>query len=72
MDKKSKIYVAGHRGLVGSAITRFLQDKGFNNLVLPDSSIGFGQSGPGRGVFQKGATRICVSGSRQSGWNYGQ
>lgn len=36
MDKKSKIFVAGHRGLVGSAITRYLQEKGFNNLILPD------------------------------------
>ncbi len=36
MDKKSKIYIAGHRGLVGSAITRYLQDKGYTNLLLPD------------------------------------
>jgi GDP-L-fucose synthase len=36
MDKKSKIYIAGHRGLVGSAITRYLKDKGYSNLVLPD------------------------------------
>jgi len=28
-----KIYVAGHRGLVGSAIIRNLQDKGYNNIV---------------------------------------
>lgn len=34
MDKESKIYVAGHRGLVGSAIVRRLQSEGFNNLVL--------------------------------------
>ena len=34
MDKKSKIYVAGHRGLVGSALVRNLRAKGFNNLVL--------------------------------------
>ncbi|MBN1072563.1 GDP-L-fucose synthase [Clostridium botulinum] len=33
MDKKSKIYVAGHRGLVGSAIVRNLKSKGFNNIV---------------------------------------
>ncbi|GIM33800.1 GDP-L-fucose synthase [Paraclostridium bifermentans] len=33
MDKNSKIYVAGHRGLVGSAIVRNLQDKGFTNIV---------------------------------------
>lgn len=34
MKKNSKIYVAGHRGLVGSAIVRLLQKKGFNNLLL--------------------------------------
>jgi GDP-L-fucose synthase len=34
MEKNSKIYVAGHRGLVGSAITRELQKQGFNNLIL--------------------------------------
>ncbi len=34
MDKNSKIYVAGHRGLVGSAITRRLKTLGYNNLVL--------------------------------------
>lgn len=33
MNKDSKIYVAGHRGLVGSAIIKNLQDKGYNNLV---------------------------------------
>jgi len=33
MNKDSKIYVAGHRGLVGSAIVRNLQTKGFNNIV---------------------------------------
>ena len=34
MDKDSKIYVAGHRGLVGSAIVRNLKTKGYNNLLL--------------------------------------
>ena len=33
MDKKSKIYVAGHRGLVGSAIWNNLISKGYTNLV---------------------------------------
>ncbi len=33
MDKNSKIYVAGHRGLVGSAIWRNLQSKGYTHLT---------------------------------------
>jgi len=37
MNKSSRIYVAGHRGLVGSAIARRLQADGFENLVLRTS-----------------------------------
>ena len=33
MDTDAKIYVAGHRGLVGSAIIKILKKKGYNNLV---------------------------------------
>ncbi len=34
MDKNAKIFVAGHRGLVGSAIVRKLKNEGYQNLVL--------------------------------------
>lgn len=34
MDKHSKIFVAGHRGLVGSAILRQLGNRGYDNLIL--------------------------------------
>ena len=34
MEKSAKIYVAGHRGLVGSAIVRHLQAVGYHNLIL--------------------------------------
>jgi GDP-L-fucose synthase len=34
MDKHAKIYVAGHRGLVGSALVRRLQAEGYDNLLL--------------------------------------
>lgn len=33
MEKNSKIYVAGHRGLVGSAIVRGLKAKGYTNII---------------------------------------
>lgn len=38
MNKTDKIYVAGHRGMVGSAIVRKLQAEGFENLVLRTSA----------------------------------
>lgn len=34
MDKNSKIYVAGHTGMVGAAIIRILEENGFNNLLF--------------------------------------
>ncbi|MCV9388495.1 GDP-L-fucose synthase [Reichenbachiella ulvae] len=37
MDKESKIYVAGHRGMVGSAIVRNLEAKGFTNVIYRTS-----------------------------------
>ena len=33
MDNKTKIYIAGHKGMVGSAIWRALKFKGYNNLI---------------------------------------
>ncbi|WEK36521.1 MAG: GDP-L-fucose synthase [Candidatus Pseudobacter hemicellulosilyticus] len=38
MNKTDKIYVAGHRGMVGSAIVRKLQQEGFSNLLLRTSA----------------------------------
>jgi GDP-L-fucose synthase len=38
MEKDSKIYIAGHRGMVGSAIMRHLQSKGYSNLLFRTSS----------------------------------
>jgi len=38
MEKNSKIYVAGHRGMVGSALVRLLHAKGFQNLILRTSA----------------------------------
>lgn len=37
MNLDSKIYIAGHRGMVGSAIMRNLQSKGYNNIVTRPS-----------------------------------
>ena len=37
MDKKAKIYVAGHNGMVGSAIVRKLETEGYNNIITRSS-----------------------------------
>ena len=37
MEKDAKIYVAGHHGLVGSAILRKLKEKGYNNIITRSS-----------------------------------
>lgn len=33
LDKNTKIYIAGHKGLVGSAIWKNLQARGYHNLI---------------------------------------
>ena len=38
MNVNDKIYIAGHRGMVGSAILRALKDKGYTNFLLRTSS----------------------------------
>ena len=36
INKKSKIFVAGHKGMVGSAIIRKLKKKGFSKIIFVD------------------------------------
>ena len=37
MNLKSNIYVAGHTGLLGSAIVRLLKEKGYTNIITKSS-----------------------------------
>ena len=36
ISKKANIYVAGHKGLVGSALLRKLESKGYKNIIIAD------------------------------------
>jgi GDP-L-fucose synthase len=38
MEKNAKIFVAGHKGLVGSSILRLLKEKGYTNIICKDKS----------------------------------
>ncbi len=54
MDKTSKIYVAGHRGLVGSALVRALKAQGYDNLILKTRhELNLLDHGAVRAFFQK-------------------
>jgi GDP-L-fucose synthase len=39
MDKNSKIYIAGHNGMVGSAILNLLKSEGFRNIIIKSSTL---------------------------------
>jgi GDP-L-fucose synthase len=54
MDFDSKIYIAGHRGMVGSAIKRALEARGFTNLVFATSKeLDLRHTVPVNGFFEK-------------------
>jgi len=54
MKKDSKIYVAGHRGLVGSAIVRKLNDLGYENLIVRTrDELDLVRQGPVEEFFEK-------------------
>lgn len=54
MEKNSKIYIAGHDGLVGSAITRKLKKQGFENLItVPLKDLNLTQQKDTEDFFEK-------------------
>lgn len=54
MEKSSRIFVAGHRGLVGSAIRRGLEQRGYSNLLLrAHAELDLGDRNAVRAFFQQ-------------------
>ena len=54
MEKESRIFVAGHRGLVGSAIRRALEDRGYSNLLIRTrSQLDLADRGAVRSFFRE-------------------
>jgi GDP-L-fucose synthase len=61
MDKSEKIFVAGHRGLVGSAMIRCLERDGFNNLSKRDrSELDLGDDGEVRNFFAQEKPAVVI------------
>ena len=68
MNKNSKIYVAGNSGLVGSAIVRNLQSKGYDNLVFsPHSEYDLRDSRQVRAFFEQEKPEIVFAAAAKVG-----
>ena len=73
MQKESKIYVAGHRGMVGSAIVRRLQADGYHNIVTRTSAeIDLRNQEAVQVFFCCRATGVRVYVGCEGGWHRGQ
>ena len=61
MQKSAKVFVAGHRGMVGSALTRALEASGFTNLLKRDrSELDLGDSAAVAKFFAKEKPEIVI------------
>ena len=61
MDKTDKIYVAGHNGLLGSAIIRLLKKKGYSNLITKSSKeLDLRNSNEVEDFFKKNSPDIVI------------
>ena len=69
MHKHDKIYIAGHRGMVGSAIHRKLVAEGYDNLIFRTSSELDLRNQKQVEDFLEGKTRVCFFSSCKS-WGY--
>ena len=70
IDKKSKIFVAGHNGLVGSAIVRKLKEKGYINIItVKKSKLDLTDQKKVFTFLKKKKTEIYIHRSCKSWWN---
>ena len=73
MEKNSRIYIAGHNGLVGSALYRRLDADGYSNLIVRNhSKLDLTRQKDVEAFFQSEKPESCFFGSSKGRWNYGQ
>ncbi|MFD2943379.1 GDP-L-fucose synthase family protein [Flavobacterium notoginsengisoli] len=68
MDKTSKIYIAGHRGMVGSAVWRALENEGYQNLIGQSSSeLDLRDQQAVQGFFEKEKPKAVIDAAAKVG-----
>lgn len=71
MEKNAKIYVAGHRGMVGSAIVRELERQGYTNIITrTHKELDLTRQDAVEAFFAEEETGICIPGSCKGWWNH--
>ena len=61
LKKNSKIYVAGHRGLIGSAFIRFFEKNSYTNIVVQDrNALDLSSKENTFNFFQKNQPEIVI------------
>ena len=67
MDKSAKIYLAGHRGLVGSALLRRLEADGYSNIVTrTHSELDLIDQAAVKTFFETEQPSVCAAGRSKS------
>ena len=68
MDKSTKIYIAGHKGMVGSAIWRALKEKGYTNLLGKSSKeVDLRNQNEVLGFYQKEMPHVVIDAAARVG-----
>jgi len=68
MKKDSRIFVAGHKGMVGSALVRYLQKEGYTNVIIPESRVEFTDSTVVDAFFEKHKPEfVCLAAAKVGG-----
>ena len=68
LSRDSRIYVAGHRGLVGSAVVRSLKSQGFENLILRShKELDLTEQGAVRSFFDEARPQAVIMAAARVG-----
>lgn len=68
MKKDSKIFIAGHKGMVGSALVRYLQKEGYTNVIIPESRVEFTDGAATDAFFEAHKPEfVCLAAAKVGG-----
>ena len=68
LNREAKIYVAGHRGLVGAAVVRALQQQGYANLVMrTHREVDLTEQAAVRGFFEQERPQAVIMAAARVG-----